>query len=121
MNKIINFSRKFFVLLILFFLIFSLTKNIFDYQHNIAFFQNLKKEYINEQEKNKKLKKEIIKTQDFYFLEKSIREQLSLIRPNEVVLILPKNQEKKNNSNIIKEKPIYGQWLELFIDYEYNK
>lgn len=116
MIKIINFFKHILVFLIFLLLIFSLTKNVFDYQNKINFFQNLKKDYINEQEKNKKLKTEIIKTQDYYFLEKSIREQLNLIKPNEIVVILPKNKIKKANSKISKKKPIYIQWLELFIN-----
>lgn len=116
MNKIIIFFKKLVLFFLFFFIVFSLTRNIFDYKNKIAFFQQLKSEFINEKEKNKKLKAELAKTNDYYYLEKNIREKLNLVKPNEIVVILPKIQPQKVKNKKTIRKPIFAQWLELFLD-----
>lgn len=117
MTKLINFIKKIVLFFLFFFIVFSLTKNIFDYKNKISFFQQLKSEFVNETEKNKKLKAELAKTNDYYYLEKNIREKLNLVKPNEIVVILPKTEPQKVKNKETIRKPTYTQWLELFLNY----
>lgn len=109
----INFTKKITISFLLFFLIYSLSKNIFDYKEKLNLYQDYKKNYQKELEKNKKLKTEILKSQDYYFLEKNIRQKLNLLQPNEIAIILPKPTPTPFPTPKVK-KPIYQQWLELF-------
>lgn len=72
------------------FLIYSLSKNIFGYQKKILFFQNYQKELQQEKEKNKQLKSNIVKSYDYYTVEKNIRQKLNLLQPDEIAVIIPK-------------------------------
>ncbi|EKE13803.1 MAG: hypothetical protein ACD_12C00810G0001, partial [uncultured bacterium] len=79
-----------FLLFLAIFLIFPLSKNVFDYLKKIKFYDEFQKDYQKEMEKNKKLKSEIAKTKDYYTVEKNIRDKLNLLKNDEISLILPK-------------------------------
>ncbi|HLD26809.1 MAG TPA: septum formation initiator family protein [Patescibacteria group bacterium] len=105
--------KKTIFFIITLFLIYSLSKNILDYQKKILFFEAYQKELHKEQEKNKKLKSDIIKNYDYYTVERNIRQKLNLLQPNEFALILPQPSPTP--------KPIYTQkktsleqWQNLF-------
>lgn len=108
-----KFVRKLILTTLVAFLIYSLSKNIFNYQKKFVFFEDYKKGLQKELEKNKKLKSEILKSQDYHVIEKNIRQKLNLIKPNEIAIILPKITPTPSLTPIIK-KPPYQQWLELF-------
>lgn len=72
------------------FLFFSLIKNIIDYTRKLGFYEEFKKQVKLEEKKNISLKTEVIKAQDPYRIEKTIRDRLNLQRANEAVVILPK-------------------------------
>lgn len=75
-----------------FFLIFlfsSLLKNIFHYQSQFKFYQDYKKEYEKEQKRRRQLETEILKKKSATELEKTIRNQLNLLKADEVALLLP--------------------------------
>jgi cell division protein FtsB len=74
--------------LVIFFM-FSLSKNIFEYQRNLQFYQSYKTEYAQVKEQNNLLKAQLAKTNDLYYIEKTIRDQLNLLKRNEVSVMLP--------------------------------
>lgn len=81
--------RKLFFVLIIIFLFSSLTKNIFDYQKNKQFYKDFRVDYDAEKKKNLTLRTHILKQSDTYELEKTIRDKLNLLKPNEVSIIIP--------------------------------
>lgn len=83
------FFRKILLVLILLFVFSSLTKNIFDYRNKIQFYESYKKEYEDIKKKNLTLKTQILKQIDPYELEKTIRNELNLLKENEVDVIVP--------------------------------
>jgi len=108
-----SFLKKIVLITLIVFLIYSLSRNILDYQKKISFFEGYKEELIKEREKNKKLKSDILKSQDYYSIEKNIRQKLNVIRPKEIAIILPKPSPTPTPSPKIKKSPPQ-QWLELF-------
>ena len=84
----ILFKRILITLIVLFF-ISSLTKNIFDYRNKIQFYESYKKEYEDIKKKNLSLKTQILKQSDPYEVEKTIRNELNLLKENEVDVIVP--------------------------------
>src|SRR3989344_3349319 len=71
------------------FLLFSLLKNIFNYKDKIKFYEDYKRDYEAEKKKNIELKTEIVKKKSVAEVEKTIRNDLNLIRPDEVAIIIP--------------------------------
>ncbi|MFH1826924.1 MAG: septum formation initiator family protein, partial [bacterium] len=90
-NKDLVFKiKRIFVTIILIFLFFSLTKNIFDYRKTINFYQSFKNDYEKEKKKKIILQTNILKSQDPYEVEKIIRNKLNLLKDGEVALIIPR-------------------------------
>lgn len=98
--------------LIIGFLIVSLTKNIFDYKKKVSFYTNYQTELTKEKQNNQKLQSEIKKSQDYNSVEKIIRERLNVLKPDEIAVILPKRNPTPSPV-IIANKPSYIQWFEL--------
>lgn len=96
-----------------FLLISSLLKNIIDYQKKIRFYEDVQKDYQKEKDKNKKLRSDLAKSQDYYTVEKNIRNKLNLLKEGESLLILPKIIPTPTAMPQIK-KSIPRQWLDLF-------
>jgi len=106
------FRKLIFILLVLFFL-FSLTKNFFNYQRSLDFYNNYKEDYEKEKKQNITLKTQIRKKSDLYEIEKVIRNKLNLFRPNEVPIIIPPTPP---TPEIVSPTPAppFQQWLSLF-------
>src|SRR3989344_3993003 len=75
--------------LVLLFLLYSLSKTLLDYNKKFSFYQQYKREFQEETDRNKKLKSDLVKAQDYHTVERTIREKLNLSKPNEVVVIIP--------------------------------
>ena len=75
---------------IIVFLIFSLTKNISDYQQTVRLYEGYKEEYEQVQKRHIQLKTEIIKSRDQYEQEKIMRNELGLQKPGETTIIVPR-------------------------------
>jgi len=96
------------------FLFFSLIRNIFNYTDKNQFFQDYKNDYEKENKTNIELKTEIVKKQSVTEVEKTIRNDLNLLKDNEVAIILP-----IPTLTIITPTPtlppVWKQWVNLYI------
>ncbi len=96
------------------FLLFSLLKNIFNYKDKIKFYENYKQSFEEEKKKNIELKTEIVKKKSTTEVEKTIRNDLNLLKPDEIAVIIPSPTPRP-----VSITPTPGanwrQWLDLFI------
>lgn len=94
------------------FLFYSLTKNFFSYKEKVSFYQGMQDEYNKEEDRNKKLKSDIQKGSDYYYVERNIREKLNLLQEDEISLIIPPITPTPTPTPVIVRKP-HQQWLDL--------
>jgi cell division protein FtsB len=94
-------------------LVASLSRNIFLYKDKLSFYHDYRKEYEKEHDVNKKLKSDLKKSEDYYFVEKEIREKLNLLQPGETALIIPEVTLTPEPTPTVPKKP-YEQWWELY-------
>ena len=105
--------RKIFVFLLLLFFFSSLTKNFLGYRNKVAFYQNYLNDYEKEKRRNVELKTELLKKSDPNEIEKTIRNKLNLLKPDEVAIIL---KQPSPTPVVITPTPLpnYLQWWEVF-------
>ncbi len=103
--------KRIFIFVILIFLFFSLTKNIFDYKKTIEFYNSFKKDFETESKRKISLKTQILKSKDPYEIEKIIRNKLGLLRKDEIAIIIP-NPTPTPKTQKPKQIPTYKQWIE---------
>lgn len=101
--------------LVLFFL-FSLTKNLFEYRRNLEFYESYKTEYDSQKERNNILRAELVKTDDLYYIEKTIRDELNLLKANEGALMLPP-QTPTPTVITPTPQPNYELWYETMFEH----
>jgi cell division protein FtsB len=106
--------KKIVFFLLVVFLFSSLTKNVFDYQKNIGFYQGYKSDYEKEKKKNTELKTQYVKINDLNEQEKIIRNDLNLLKPGEVAVLLP-NQSTSQPTPTPTPLPNYLQWWQTFV------
>lgn len=95
------------------FLLYSLSKNIFEYKKNYDFYLSFKNEYEREKRKNTNLKTQTIKNADPHEIEKTIRNKLNLSKPNEMTVILA-NPTPTPTVFTPTPPPNYIQWWNVF-------
>lgn len=108
-----KYIRYLILFIILFFLSSSLIKNILDYQKKYEFYQGYKTDYEKEKKNNIALKTEIRKKDSAIELEKTIRNDLNLLRPNETAIMIP----TPTPSPVVitpTPAPNWKQWMDLF-------
>lgn len=105
--------KTFIVALLFLFLFFSLTRNIFDYQKNLAFYKSFKNEYEEERKKKAQLQTETMKSKDLNTIEKTLRNKLNLLKPGEISVIIP-NPTPTPKIITPTPAPVYQQWLNTF-------
>ena len=103
-------------IVLLFFLIFlfsSLLRNLFGYKSKLQFYQQFKQNFDRERKRNIELKTEVVRKKSLEEIEKTIRNNLNLLKDNEVALILP--SPPKTLSQITPAPlPNWKQWWELY-------
>lgn len=107
-------AKRIIIAVLLLFFISSLTKNLFDYRKNISFYQNFKNDYDKEKKRNVELKTRILKNGDPDTIEKTIRDKLNLLRPNEIAVILP-NPSPSPTPFVPTPEPPIRQWYGVFL------
>jgi hypothetical protein len=96
------------------FLLFSLLKNIFNYKDKMKFFEDYRHDFEAEKKKNIELKTEIVKKKSVTEVEKTIRNDLNLLKENEIALILPSPTPSPQRISPTPA-PSWQQWLDLFV------
>lgn len=96
------------------FLFFSVTKTFFDYRRNYDFYENYKNEFLQEKKRNTELKTQILKNSDYNEIEKTIRNKLNLLKPNEVAVIIP-SPTPTPTIFIPTPPPVYKQWWNTLV------
>jgi cell shape-determining protein MreC len=80
----------------------------------MSFYQGFKNEYQDEKKKNETLKTQLLKNNDSYEMEKTIRNQLNLTKDNEVEVIIPDPTPSPVVVTPTPEPPAL-QWAHTFI------
>lgn len=106
--------RNFIIICFVLFLFTSLIRNLFDYRDKLQFFQDYKNAFDTEQKENITLKTEILKKTSQSELEKTIRNKLNLLKPNEVAIMIPSPTPIPTTPTPIP-LPIWEQWWKLFL------
>jgi len=106
--------KKLLIGLLFLFLLSSLTKNVTRYFKKLDFYQSYKKQYLLEKKKEITLKTKVLKYKDPDHLEKTIREELNLLKSDETAIILP---HPPSSPKIISPTPLpnWQQWWRLLI------
>lgn len=92
----------------------ALSKSIFEYRNNVAFHDQYKQEYEEEKKRNIELKTQLVKTQDSYEFEKTVRNKLNLHKVDEVIVVIP-NPTPTVLIPTATPIPNYMKWLDVFI------
>ncbi len=106
-------AKRILYFIIVLFLFFSLTKNLFDYGSAVKFYEGYKKDFEEQQKKNLFLKTHILKSKDPNELEKTIRNKLNLTKEGEIAIIVPEPTKIVTRPTPIPA-PFYQQWWSNF-------
>ena len=106
-------SKNIVVLFLLIFLFSSLLRNLFGYKSKLQFYQQFKQNFEKEKKRNIELKTEVVRKKSQEEIEKTIRNNLNLLRDNEVALILPYTTR---TPDLITPTPLpnWKQWWALY-------
>lgn len=102
--------KRVFLIVILIFIFFSLTKSLFDFRKTISFYQGFKNDYETEKKRNITLQTNILKSKDPYEVEKILRNKLNLLQEEEIAIIVPEPTTQPIQTK--EEIPVYIQWIE---------
>jgi hypothetical protein len=105
--------RKIAFLIVLFFLLISLARNVFDYQRNISFYEETKINFEKATLKNKELILHKQANSSPFEVEKNLRNKQNLLRKNEIIVIIPSPSPIPIQAARLSEPP-YRQWIRLF-------
>lgn len=106
--------KRIVLLFVAFFFLTALSKSIFEYRNNVAFHQQYKQEYEKEKKRNIELKTQLVKTQDSYEFEKTVRNKLNLHKEDEVIVVIP-NPTPTVIIPTATPIPNYIKWLDTFL------
>ncbi|OGD61954.1 hypothetical protein A2160_01160 [Candidatus Beckwithbacteria bacterium RBG_13_42_9] len=117
-----NFRRiiKFFLVVIALIFIVNLTQDLLRLWRAGDRIQQQKQKLAAEQAENAKLKQEQYYLGSQFFFEEQIRDKLNMVKPGEVIVILPLNSGSPQPEGIILQRgetetlPTWRQWLNLF-------
>jgi cell division protein FtsB len=111
---------KYLVILASIFLIISLVKNlgwVLEVRRNV---EEEKMRLSRLKRENERLKKQAEEVAGSEFIEKQLRDKLSLAKPGEIVLVLPDEETLKKlapetpTEEVFLPDPIWKQWVKLF-------
>jgi hypothetical protein len=87
--------------------------NLFNYKGKLDFYQQFKRNFEKEAKRNIELKTEVVKKKSTEEIEKTIRNDLNLLKSNEVALIIP-SPTKTPISVTPTPLPHWRQWWDLY-------
>jgi len=98
---------------LLIFLFSSLLTNLFSYKSKLDFYQQFKQNFEKEKKRNIELKTEVVRKKNTEEIEKIIRNDLNILKDNEIALIIP-SPAKTPVSVTPTPLPNWKQWWELY-------
>lgn len=101
------------LLFLLIFLFSSLLRNLFSYKSKLDFYQQFKQNFDKEKKRSIELKTEVVRKKSQEEIEKTIRNNLNLLKDNEIALIIP-SPTKTPVSITPVPAPNWQQWWELY-------
>lgn len=113
-------GRSIYLVIILIGLIisFGLVRNLYSIYQNSKFQEQAVRKLEKLRAENTRLKEEVVTSQEQSFIEREARERLGLVKPGEVVVILPTAKEVSPSAQSLTEvktsRPIWQQWVGLF-------
>lgn len=113
-------GRTFYYLIIVVGLIisFGLVRNLYSIYQNSKFQEQAVRKLEKLRAENIRLKEEVAVSSEESFIEREARERLGLVKPGEVVVILPTEKEASSSSLVATDRqaarPIWEQWISLF-------
>lgn len=97
---------------------FGLVRNLYSIYQNSKFQDQAVRKLEKLRTENTKLKEEVTTSQEQSFIEREARERLGLVKPGEVVVILPSEKEASPSAQSLTEvktpRSIWQQWVSLF-------
>lgn len=94
-------------------LLYSLSRNLFEYSGKMEYLRQNQNEVKTLKDDNKELKTRLKQSEDYYVVEREIRENLNLTKPGEVAVILPAiTPTMTPTPTVYKSTP--KQWIEVF-------
>lgn len=106
-------ARKIFFFIVFMFLVFSLFKNFSGFRKNLSFYKGYKEEVEKERRINTKLKTQKLQKSSMREVEKTIRNKLNLLKPNEIAVIIPPASPTPSPA-VTPILPVYRQWWDVF-------
>ncbi len=96
------------------FFLSALSKNIFEYRKNLAFYNQNRDEFEKEKKRNIELKTLLVKTNDIHEFEKAVRNKLNLHKSDEYILVIP---DATPTPSAIEPTTIPNpvKWLQIFL------
>lgn len=107
------------ICLVCLFVIQGLVRSIITLWEKREVYVSKQEELVRVKKEHASLKEQEKKVNDPLFAEKEIRNKLFLVKPNEKIVLLPTGileREAKSHEKKIQEKPVYEQWLTLFLN-----
>jgi hypothetical protein len=108
--------RKVVFFIVLFFLIISLVRNVFDYQRNLSFYSQTKENFEKAFTQNKQLKVHKQTSTSPFEVEKSLRNKQNMLRKDEIIVIVP-SPSPLPTPIILPTVPPQRQWMRLFFSF----
>ncbi len=108
-----QFIRNGFFGILFIFLLFSLYKNFSGFRKNIEFYESYKTQLDKAKKENTRLKTAKLQTTSLREIEKTIRNKLNLLKPNEIAVIVPPPSPTPTPA-ITPAIPVYRQWWNTF-------
>lgn len=105
--------RKIVFIIVLFFLVISLIRNVADYQRNISFYDQTRSNYDKALLENKQLKVNKQAGSSPFEVEKNLRNKQNLLRNDEIIVIIP-SPSPIPTPFVRPTEPAARQWIRLF-------
>ncbi len=96
---------------------FSLIRNLYNSYQNYQILASAQSKLTKLQQENAQIKTDLTQVNDPNYIEKEARERLGLVKPGEVVVILPspgQTEATEAATPVNLPRPVWRQWLGLF-------
>ena len=96
---------------------FSLIRNLYNSYQNYQILASAHAKLVKLQQENAQITTDLSRVNDPNFIEREARERLGLVKPGEVIVILPppgSRQASAAATSVNLPRPVWRQWLGLF-------